>query len=175
MLSILLSLLLADGARVEATPIPRDQKPNFSSMQFLLGSWECSVKSARRPRPFATHETISISADGYWLVTRTVTDPVPWNNIRITNIEYMTYDTTTQRWIDMGMDDHGAYDVSASPGWSGDAMRFDEIAYPKFHGVASNEPRVLRKVNDSKTEEETALVETNGGRVEVTTTCTKQS
>jgi hypothetical protein len=172
MLSILLSLLLADAAP-EATPIPRDPKPNFTSMQFLVGNWDCSVASARRPRPFTTHETTSISPDGYWLVTRTVTDPVPWNNIRITNTEYVTYDTTTKRWIDMGMDDFGAYDVSASPGWNGGAITWSEIAYPKFHGVKENEPRVVRKFSRVKTESITTLIETGGRHVIVTTTCTK--
>ena len=175
MLSILLSLLLADGAPVEATPIPRDLKPNFTSMQYLVGTWDCSVASARRSRPFSTHETTWMSRDGYWLITKTITDPVPWNNIRITNTEYVTYDPTTKRWIDMGMDDFGAYDVSASPGWSGDAITWTEIAYPKFHGVKENAPRVVTRTSDHQKTETTALIETSGQRIQVTTTCTKKS
>ena len=174
MLSILLSLLLANVPSIEKSPIPRDPRPDFSSMQFLVGTWDCSIASARRPRPFAAHQMTHFSPDGYWLITRTITDPVPWNPIRITNDEYVTYDKTTHRWIDMGMDDFGAYDVSASPGFRSDAMTWTEIAYPKFHGVRANEPRIFRKLSDTETEQETALVETNGHRVEVTTTCNKR-
>jgi hypothetical protein len=160
---------------VEHTPIPRDPKPNFVAMQFLLGSWDCEVASSRRPRPFAQHATTAISPDGYWMITRTITDKVPWNPITITNTEYVTYDPTTQRWIDMGMDDYGAYDVSASPGWSGEGITWTEIAYPKLHGAATNDPRVLKKISDTQTETDTSFTEGAGQRVSIKTTCTKRS
>ena len=41
-------------AQVESTPIPAPTKPNFSSVQFMIGSWTCSTKSARRPAPYVT-------------------------------------------------------------------------------------------------------------------------
>lgn len=160
---------------IASTPIPRDPKPNFASLQFLVGSWDCSVASSRRPRPFAQHATTSISPDGYWLVTRTITDKVPWNPITITNTDYITYDATTQRWIDMSMDDYGAYDVSASPGWSANAIAWNEIAYPKLHGAATNDPRVMTKLNDTQTETDTSFTEASGQRVTIKTTCTKRS
>jgi hypothetical protein len=154
-----------------STPIPRDPKPDFSSMSFLLGKWSCQVASSRRPRPFNTRVVTTISPDGYWMVTRTITDKVPWNPITITNTDYVTYDSTTQRWIDMSMDDYGAYDVSSSPGWSGNMMVWTEIAYPKLHGAATNDPRRFTKIDDMRTESDMTFSEASGHRVTVKTAC----
>ncbi|HEX8806808.1 MAG TPA: hypothetical protein VF741_07655 [Candidatus Aquilonibacter sp.] len=166
---VLLTLL---GA-TEATPIPKDLRPDFSSMQFQLGTWNCMVDSSRRPRPFAQTATTTISPDGYWLVTRTITPPVPWNPIEIANTDYVTYDRTTSRWIDMSMDDYGAYDVSASPGWSGNTLVWTEQVYQKLHGLTSSHQRTLTKVNDTKTAVSQVFTEASGKRVTVRTVCTK--
>jgi hypothetical protein len=160
-------------AQVEHTPIPRDPKPDWAPMSFLIGSWTCSVASSRRPQSFAQHVTTTISPDGYWLVTRTITDKVPWNPITITNTDYITYDKTTQRWIDMSMDDYGAYDVSSSPGWTGQNITWTEIAYPRLHGAATNDPRIFKKLDDTHTETDTSFTETAGQRVTIKTTCAK--
>lgn len=109
------------------------------------------------------------------MVTRTITDKVPWNPITITNLDYMTYDATTNRWIDLSMDDYGAYDVSASPGWNGNGMTWTELAYPKLHGAATNDPRVFKKLSDTQTETDTSFSEASGRRVVITTTCAKRS
>jgi hypothetical protein len=166
-----LGLLVLLG--VEATPIPRDLTPDFSSMRFQVGNWKCVVESSRRPRPFTTTATTEISPDGYWLVTRTVTGKVPWNPITITNTEYVTYDRTTSRWIDMSMDDYGAYDVSASPGWTGNLLVWNELVYQKLHGLTSTHRRTLTRVSDTKTTMDQSFAEASGKAVSVKTTCTK--
>ncbi|MGB6987583.1 MAG: hypothetical protein WBD74_16545 [Candidatus Aquilonibacter sp.] len=158
---------------VEATPIPRDLKPDFSSMTFALGTWHCTVDSSRRPRPFATTATTSISPDGYWLITRTITGKVPWNPITITTTDDVTYDRTTSRWIDVSMDDYGAYDVSASPGWNRTTIVWTELVYQKLHGLTSTHQRTLSKVSATKTVLDQAFAEGSGKRVTVRTTCTK--
>ncbi len=158
---------------IEATPIPRDLRPDFSGMLFQVGSWNCVVDSSRRPQPFATTATTAISSDGYWMVTRTVTGKVPWNPIAITNTEYVTYDRTTSRWIDMSMDDYGAYDVSASPGWTANTLVWTELVYQKLHGLTSSHFRTLTKVSDRKTIVDQSFAEASGKAVTVTTTCTK--
>ena len=176
MITVLMPILAAAALLgvVEGTPIPRDPKPDFSAMSFLVGTWNCSVDSARRPRPFPTTVTTSMSPDGHWLVTRTVTPPVPWNPITITATDYITYDATRRQWIDMLMDDYGAYDMSASPGWSGNTMMWTEIAYPKLHGAAMNHPRTLTKVSDTRTVSEQPFNEASGRLISVKTTCAKE-
>jgi hypothetical protein len=158
---------------VEATPIPRDVRPDFSAMTFALGTWHCVVDSSRRPRPFSTTATTALSRDGYWMVTRTLTGKVPWNPIAITNTDYVTYDRTTSRWVDISMDDYGAYDVSASPGWSGNTLVWTELVYQKLHGLTSSHLRTLTKLSDSKTIVDQSYAEASGKAVTVETTCTK--
>ena len=168
-----MGLTLVTLLGVEATPIPLDLKPDFSSMTYAVGTWNCVVDSSRRPRPFATTATTAISPDGYWLVTKTITGKVPWNPIAIANTEYVTYDRTTSRWLDISMDDFGAYDVSASPGWNGDTLVWTELVYQKLHGLNSSHLRTLTKVSDTKTVVDQAFAEASGKRVTVKTTCTK--
>ncbi len=172
-LAICASASLAQAAGVEATPIPHDPRPNFTEMQFLVGTWNCSIDSSRRPRPFGMQATISIDSSGYWMVTRSITDAVPWNPHTIMTSDYVTYDPTTSRWIDISMDDYGAYDVSAATGWTGNSIVWTELAYPKLHGVSHNNPRTFTKISDSKTVDDTSIVEASGRQVRVKTTCTK--
>jgi hypothetical protein len=175
MRSIVLVLALATllGA-VEATPIPRDRKPDFTALNFQVGTWTCMVDSSRRPRPFAMTATTTISPDGYWLVTKTITGKVPWNPIAIANTDYITYDRTTSRWIDISMDDYGAYDVSASAGWSGNSIVWTELVYQRLHGLTSTHQRTLTKVNDTKTVLDQVFTEISGKRITVKTTCSKK-
>lgn len=171
---LLLLIIAALVAQVEHTPIPRDVKPDFSSMQRLVGAWDCEVASSRRPRPFTQRATTSVSPDGYWLVTRTVTNKVPWNPIVIVTTDYVTYDATRNRWIDMSMDDYGAYDVSDSNGWHGNTIVWNEVAYPKLHGGVSFSPRTIMAYGNRKTVTRTWFTEASGHRVTVVTTCTKR-
>ncbi|MBV8147781.1 MAG: hypothetical protein JO092_01675, partial [Candidatus Eremiobacteraeota bacterium] len=71
---VLAALLVATGsaafaanATVEGTPVPLPPKPDFSTMQFLIGTWQCSDLSSRRPGPFVTTEVYSMDPGGYWI------------------------------------------------------------------------------------------------------------
>lgn len=159
--------------KVETTPIPRDRKPDFSSMNFLNGTWNCSVMSSRRPRAFGTTATTAVSPNGYWMTTRTVTGKVPWNPITITNQDYVTYDPSTSRWVDISMDDYGAYDISTSPGWNGKSIVWTDVAYPRSHATAVTYPRSVTKLSDRKTVSSARFKEPSGRLVTVKTVCTK--
>jgi hypothetical protein len=169
--ALLVLVATAPVYAVEGTPIPRDPRPNFAAFQFLVGSWTCMVDSSRRPHPFATTVTTSIDPNGYWMTTKTITGKVPWNPIEITNIDSITYDPTRMIWLDIGMDDYGAYDVSSSTGWNNASIVWNEVAYPKLHGVATQTPRTMTKVNDDKTITSQSFSEASGHHVTVTTTC----
>lgn len=161
-------------AQVEHTPIPRDAKPDFSPMLPLIGTWDCKVASSRRPRPFPTVASTFVSSDGYWLVTETLTGKVPWNPVEIHNTDYVTYDPTRGRWIDMSMDNFGAYDVSVSNGWNGNSIVWAEVTYPKLHGAVAFSPRTLTTYGPKKTVLRSSIVEASGRRVAVVTTCIKR-
>lgn len=163
----------AQTVKVETTPIPRDRRPAFSSLRFLNGTWNCSIMSSRRPAPFRATQTTRISPDGYWMVTRTVTEKVPWNPITIVSEDHLTYDATRSRWIDISMDDYGLYDLSTSPGLSGNSIVWTEVAYPQLHSAAVLYPRTMAKLSDRKTVTTAHFKERSGHVVTVTTTCTK--
>jgi hypothetical protein len=173
MMNAMIALCIA--VLVAATPIPRDPKPDFTSMRFLLGTWTCSISSSRRPRPFATDVSTTISRDGYWMLTRTVTPAVPWNPIVITNDDYITFDVTRNEWVDLAMDDYGAYEVSESRGWTGNEIAWADVAAPKLHGMSANGPRVMSKSGERNTLTRESFIETSGRHVAVTTACVRRS
>jgi hypothetical protein len=96
----------AQTPAIETTPIPVAGKPDFSKM--FLGSWRCSTKSSRRAWSYATTSTSSISADGYWLITKTQTAKTPVN-AGFGSTDMVTYDGSTKRWVDIETDEQGGY------------------------------------------------------------------
>ena len=58
------SLTTYASAQVESTPIPAPNKPNFAPVEFLLGTWTCKTKSARRPAAYVTTFDLHPRSDG---------------------------------------------------------------------------------------------------------------
>jgi hypothetical protein len=172
-------LLLTSGAAlaqtVETTPIPLNPKPDFSKMQFLTGSWTCSVKSSRRPTAYKTMTSARISDDGYWLITRTTVQKAAWMSSNLASEDRMTYDPSTSRWVDMTYDDQGGYDLSTSPGWSGNTITWTDVSYPKSNATAVNNPTTITKVSSTKTTSKNTFREPSGRLITVNTTCNKTS
>ena len=157
----------------QTTPIPRDRRPDFRPFRFMVGRWNCSVESSRRPRPFPATSTTEVTPDGYWLVTTMSTPPVPWNNIRITAKDYITYDPTRSLWVDLTMDDYGLYGVSTSKGWADGAIVWDDVMFPKSHATSMHLPRIERKNGDRSITSIQRFKEPSGAQFSVTTSCTK--
>jgi hypothetical protein len=108
------------------------------------------------------------------MLTRTVTDKVPWNPITITRDDRITYDPTTLRWVDLGSDDYGLYDVSTSPGWNGNAIVWTDVLYPKLHALVTNNPTTITKLGARETVARMSFTEPSGQIITVTTHCTKR-
>ncbi|HET6896224.1 MAG TPA: hypothetical protein VFH72_12645 [Candidatus Baltobacteraceae bacterium] len=171
------ALLLSCGAvlaQVESTPVPQTPKPNFSQMAFLTGTWNCSVKSSRRPSAYQTTSTANVSSDGYWMVTRTTTHKASWIPAELRSEDRRTYDPSTSRWIDIGTDDGGGYNVSTSPGWKGNTITWTDAVITKVNATASTNPTVMTKVSNSKTTSRSSFKEPSGRLINVVTTCTKR-
>jgi hypothetical protein len=162
-------------AQIESTPIPQTPKPDFSKMSFLTGTWNCSVKSARRPAAFQTTSTTTMSPDGYWMITRTTTHKTSWMSSDLQGEDRVTYDPSTSRWIDIGTDDGGGYNVSTSPGWSGNNIVWTDMVITKTNATASTNPTTVTKMSDTKTTSKSSFKEPSGRLVTVTSTCTKGS
>jgi hypothetical protein len=168
-----LLVCVAAAAQTESTPVPANAKPDFSKMSFLTGNWTCSVKSSRRPGPYTTTSTSSMSPDGYWLVTRTTIHKASWIPQSFTAEDRMTYDPSTSRWVDISTDTGGGYDLSTSPGWNGSSIVWTDVVYPKSNATATSNPTTVTKVSDTKTTATSSFKEPSGRLVTVKTTCNK--
>jgi hypothetical protein len=175
-LAVAAALLLSAGAafaQVESTPVPQTPKPDFSKMSFLMGNWTCSVKSARRPSAYQVTSTTTTSPDGYWMVTNSTVHTASWIPQEIKSEDRVTYDPSTSRWIDINYDDGGGYNVSTSPGWSGNTIVWTDQVITKSNATAATNPTTMTKVSDTKTTSTSSFKEPSGRTVGVTTTCTK--
>jgi hypothetical protein len=161
-------------AQVESTPIPAQAKPNFSSMGFMVGTWKCATKSARRPAPYYTTSTYSIDASGYWIYETSVTAHVPWSPQTIHAWDHITYDPDAKRWVDVLNADLGAYGLSFSKGWVGNQITWHDVSFAPGPDIASQTDTVTTKVSPTKMTSTTSFTETKTGRkVGVNTVCTK--
>ncbi len=175
-LAFLASLLPATASpQVESTPIPATRKPNFSSMNFLVGSWTCSTKSARRPAAYVTTSTYSMDPSGYWINETSTTAKASWIAQALTVSDRITYDSDTHRWVDVTYGDQGAYGLSFSSGWNGNRMSWHDVGFAPGPDVSSQTDNVVTKVSDSKMTSASSFTERRTGRhVGVTGVCTKR-
>jgi hypothetical protein len=162
------------GAQVESTPIPAPMKPNFSSMSFMIGSWTCSTKSARRPAPYVTSVTYTKDPTGYWINVTSTTAATSWITQRLTTWDKITYDNDTKRWVDVTYGDGGAYGLSFSSGWNGDKMTWHDVSFAAGPDISGQTDNVVTKVSATKMTNASSFTETKTGRhVAVTGVCTK--
>ena len=164
---------VAGAQQIETTPIPMTPKPDFSSQQFLVGTWTCSSKSARRPTPSTSTSTYAIDPSGYWIVQTWKAPAVSWFPHEVAGTDHITWDGSTKRWVDIETDNSGGYDLSASDGWKGSTMVWHDISYPKGADVVSSGDNTVTKVSDTKFTSVSSFKTTKGRVVGVTTSCTK--
>ncbi|MGC1381339.1 MAG: hypothetical protein WA814_10010 [Candidatus Baltobacteraceae bacterium] len=167
------ALPAAAFAQVETTPIPAASKPNFSSMSFLVGSWTCHTKSARRPAAYVTNVTYSMDPSGYWMDQTSVTNPTAWVTTKLTINDKITYDGDTKRWVDVSYGDQGAYGLSFSSGWVGNELTWHDMSFAPGPDIKSQTPTTITKVSDTKMTSTSSFTEKSGRKVGVTGVCTK--
>ena len=160
-------------AQVETTPIPPNPKPDFSSMAFLTGTWNCTESNTRRPRPYTTTNKTTMDPSGYWMITDTVSHPSTWAPRETRGRTWQTFDASTSRWVTISTDNEGGYDVSESPGWSGGKIVWHDVTYPKTNNTSSSGDTTYTKVSDTKTTYTSSFTEPSGRTVDVKGTCTK--
>jgi hypothetical protein len=170
------ALLFSSGGvlgQVESTPIPMSPKPDFSKMSFLMGAWSCSTKSSRRPSAYPTMLTTTMSSDGYWMITRSTIPKLAWSSKSLHSEDMLTFDASTNRWIDISTDDGGGYNVSTSPGWSGNNITWTDMVITKTNATASTNPTMMTKLSNTKTMSKSSFKEPSGRVISVRTTCSK--
>ncbi|MBV8638199.1 MAG: hypothetical protein JO322_08955 [Candidatus Eremiobacteraeota bacterium] len=172
--SVLFLMPVAGVAQtMESTPIPLPGKPDFSAMQFMVGTWSCRTTSSRRPAPYISTSTYTMSPDGWWLNETTVQNPVPWFNQRVTSYDKFTYDSDTKRWIDMTYGDMGTYGLTTSTGWNGNAMVWHDANFAPGADVKSASDLTVTKVSSGKMTGTSSFTEASGRTINVVSTCTK--
>ncbi|MDQ6770654.1 MAG: hypothetical protein M3Z54_11790 [Gemmatimonadota bacterium] len=165
--------LAASSPTIESTPIPNPAKPNFSAMNFQLGTWTCSSQSSRRPAPYITTSVTTIDPSGYWMVTKSETAKTSWAPAALAT-DWVTYDADTHRWVDINTGDYGGYGATTSPGWNGNTIVWTDPLFKAGMDAMAVTPTTTTKDSDTKTTSHTTFQEKNSGRwISVDTVCTK--
>lgn len=164
---------LAAAPKVEGTPVPMRPKPDFSTMQFLVGTWSCVDMSSRRPGPFNTTEVYSMDPTGYWMIRETTTHKASWIHREFQSETKYTYDAAAKQWVRIVTGDQGGYSVATAPMPTGSKKIYTFIIQTKAPDIASYAPEVYTKTSNTKKMMTTSFTETSGRVVNVKETCTK--
>jgi hypothetical protein len=173
-------LLMVTGAtafaatmKVEGTPVPMSPKPDMSALKFLIGTWQCSDLSSRRPGPFNVTQVYSMDGSGYWLIRDETTHKASWIPRDFHSQSKVTYDALAKRWVWITTSDSGGYGVATASMPVGMKKTYTYVIQTKSPDVASYAPLVLTRVSDTKKIMTTSFIETSGRVVSVKETCTK--
>jgi hypothetical protein len=143
-------------------------------MSFLIGTWSCSTKSARRPAPFLSTVTYTTSPDGWWIDEKSVNQPMSWFPHEVTVYDKITYDGSTKRWIDVLYGGLGFYGLSTSSGWNGNAIVWHDPTFAPDADTSARTDTTMTKDSDTKFTSSNSFTEAQTGRnVGVVSTCTK--
>lgn len=161
---------------IQSTPAPTAAKPNWNRMNFLVGSWTCSVKSSRRPSAYITTSTTSLDTSGYWMITKSIVHKTSWIPTNINSTDMLTFDSDLHRWVDISTGDFGGYGVMTSPGWSGDSVVWTDALFKPGMDIVAETPIKETKISDSRyTGYSTFQERKSGAWVTVNTVCNKNS
>jgi hypothetical protein len=144
-------------------------KPDFSSMMFLGGAWNCTQMLRGKTRPDSSNTTMS--SDGMWMVTQDVAPPFDqYRTFTINSTSNMTYDPTIKQWVTLYWDNSGAYSLSSSPGWQGNTMT---TTTKGLDGSSTTD--VTTKVSDTETNDAQTSTDAQGKVTNAAIHCTKSS
>ena len=167
------STVLAASPKIEGTPVPIPPKPDFSALQFLVGTWTCTEHSSRRPGPFTVTQVYSMDPTGYWLIRNDTTHKASWIPREFHAQAKFTYDRFAKRLVRIVTSDVGGYSVATAPTSVANQRIFTFVIQAKVPDVSSYAPEVHHKISDTKKTMTTSFTENNGRVVNVKETCTK--
>jgi hypothetical protein len=168
--------LAAIGIVGASTPTPTpDIKPDWTSMQYQLGTWNCS-KTGIPNRPGTSTSTVvnTMTLDDHWMLTHSVSPP--FDAVRTKKSElvgYIGYERASQLWIFFGATNFGFWDFQTSPGWRGDTITWT------VYNTSTGEPtivgrEILTKISDTETQNRLQHLRADGAlEYEVTEDCKK--
>jgi hypothetical protein len=131
--------------KVEGTPAPIRAKPNWSKLEYLIGTWTCTDLSSRRPGPFTITEVYSMDPSGYWMIRDDTTHKASWIPREVHSQTKYTYDAQAKLWVRVTTGDFGTYAVDTAREPVGNTRTFTFVVHTGAPDVASYAPEVYRK------------------------------
>ncbi len=148
------------------TPVPVPH-PDFSSMNFLLGSWTCTQPLRGKTR--SETDVYTMSNDGMWMADAATSPPFDqYRTVAQNAMTYMTYDPTVKRWVTVYYDNLGGYGIESTSGWQGNTASWNGTG---LDGSAVAD--VITKVSDTETTDANTTTDPKGKVTNVTITCKK--
>jgi len=148
------------------TPVPVAH-PDFSSMNFLIGTWTCTQPLRGKTR--TETDVYAMSADGMWMVDTAVSPPFDaYRSVPQNEMTYLTYDPTIKQWVTVYYDNLGGYALESTPGWQGNAATWSGKGLD-----GSNFGDVITKVSATETSDVNTATDPQGKATTVTISCKK--
>jgi hypothetical protein len=166
-LGLVASPLVSTAQPAPAPTMVPMAKPDFSSMMFLTGTWNCTQMLRGKQRPDTS--TTTIDKDGMWMVTQDTAPPFDqYRTWTVNGNSWMTYDPTIKQWVTVGIDNGGGYFISSTPGWQGSTL------YLTSKGLdGSTTTDVVTKVSDTQTTDAQTSTDAQGKVTKASINCTK--
>jgi hypothetical protein len=127
----------AAAAGSAPTPIPDAPRPDLSALQGWVGAWSCSTKSSRHAAAIAGTAAYGFDPEGRWLVNSGTTFPVAWFPHNGASTEFITYDLGRKHYVDIYIDSNGNYQVSTSPGPTGNTWVWHDLGLQATGDIAT--------------------------------------
>lgn len=150
------------------TPVPV-ATPDFSSMMFSTGTWNCTqmLRGSKRPNT----STTTIGMDGQWMMSQDVAPPFDkYRTVSINTTTYTTYDPTVKQWVQLSVDTGGGYGMSTSPGWQGNTMIWTTKNLDGSSGTDTS-----TKVSETQTTDDITSTDAQGHMTKMHIDCTKSA
>ncbi len=161
--------------RVEGTPIPMAAKPDWSSMQFFIGTWKCTDYSSRRPGPFQTTEVYTMDPAGYWMVRDDTIHTASWIPRELHSQSKYTWDRYAHRWVRITTGEFGGYSVATAGAVVNGRKTYAYVIQSKAPDIASYAPEVYTVMGGMKKTMTSSFTERNGRVVSVKEVCVKNT
>jgi len=143
-------------------------KPDFSSMKFMLGTWNCESSGSWSKAKIIENTTTFLDPAGYWMVTK-IAQHSPTAGGPVTVTQMVTYDAERHQWVILATTDTGGYDVEVSPGWTNAAMSWTDA----LHGATPESTMVVTKVSTTRYTTLGSSRDKSGKSFSISTTCNK--
>jgi hypothetical protein len=159
---------VAQTTAAAPTPVPMS-RPDFTPMNFLIGSWTCTQPLRGKTR--SETDVYALSSDGTWIVDTSTSPPFDqYRTVPQNGMTYLTYDPTIKQWVSVYYDNLGGYALESTPGWQGN------IASWSGKGLdGTTFADVITKVSNTQTSDVQTITDPKGNVTNVTIACTKSA